>query len=33
MIGVLSLGYTDEPAKPGRRTPIEAKTKWIDNLE
>ena len=33
MIGLLSLGYTDEPAKPGRRTPIEAKTKWIDNLE
>jgi len=32
MIGLLSLGYTDEPAKPGRRTPIEAKTKWIENL-
>jgi nitroreductase len=33
MIGLLSLGYTDEPAKPGRRTPIEAKTKWIENLD
>ncbi len=29
MIGLLSLGYTDEPAKPGRRTPVDAKTKWI----
>ena len=33
MIGLLSLGYTDEPSRPGRRTPIEAKTKWIENLE
>ena len=33
MIGLLSLGYTDEPARPGRRTPIEAKTKWIENLD
>lgn len=29
MMGLLYLGYTDEPAPPGRRTPIEAKTKWI----
>jgi len=32
MIGLLYMGYTDEPATPGRRTPIEAKTKWINNL-
>jgi nitroreductase len=28
MIGLLYLGYTDEPAKPGRRGPVEEKTKW-----
>jgi nitroreductase len=28
MIGVLSLGYTDEVARPGRRGPVEAKIKW-----
>ncbi|MBS1602085.1 MAG: nitroreductase [Bacteroidetes bacterium] len=32
MIGLLYLGYTDEPAKPGRRLPAEAKTKWIAHL-
>jgi nitroreductase len=32
VIGLLYMGYTDEPATPGRRTPIEAKTKWINNL-
>jgi nitroreductase len=32
VIGLLSLGYTDEPAKPGRRTAIEEKTKWISTL-
>jgi nitroreductase len=32
MIGLLYMGYTDEPATPGRRTPIEAKTKWINNI-
>ena len=32
MIGLLYMGYTDEPASPGRRTPIEAKTKWINNI-
>jgi nitroreductase len=31
MIGLLSLGYTDEPARQGRRTPVETKTKWIEN--
>lgn len=32
MIGLLYMGYTDEPATPGRRTPIEAKTKWINTI-
>ena len=32
MIGLLYMGYTDEPATPGRRTPIESKTKWISNI-
>jgi nitroreductase len=32
MIGLLYMGYTDEPATPGRRTPIEAKTTWISNI-
>jgi len=32
VIGLLYMGYTDEPATPGRRSPIEAKTKWIDNI-
>jgi nitroreductase len=29
VIGQLFLGYTDEPARPGRRAPVEAKTTWI----
>ena len=33
MIGLLYMGYTDEPVKPGRRLPIESKTKWIKNLQ
>ena len=32
VIGLLYMGYTDEPATPGKRTPIEAKTKWINNI-
>jgi nitroreductase len=32
MLGLLYMGYTDEPATPGRRTPIEAKTKWINDI-
>ncbi|HEV3327183.1 MAG TPA: nitroreductase [Puia sp.] len=32
LIGLLYLGYTDEPAKPGRRTAVEEKTKWISTL-
>ncbi|WP_188937422.1 nitroreductase family protein [Puia dinghuensis] len=28
IIGLLFMGYTDEPAKPGRRGPVEEKTKW-----
>lgn len=28
MMGLLYLGYTDEPAKPGRRGPVEDKTRW-----
>jgi nitroreductase len=30
VIGVLYMGYTDEPAKPGQRMAVEAKTTWID---
>ena len=29
MIGLLSLGYTDEESRPGRRGPVEEKTKWV----
>jgi nitroreductase len=29
MIGLLYLGYTDEPAKPGRRGPATEKIRWI----
>ncbi len=29
MIGLLYMGYTDEPAKTGKRTPIEDKIKWM----
>ncbi|HLZ86769.1 MAG TPA: nitroreductase [Puia sp.] len=29
LLGLLYLGYTDEPAKPGRRGPVEEKTKWV----
>jgi len=32
VIGLLYMGYTDEPPTPGRRSPIEAKTKWINNI-
>ena len=28
VIGLLYLGYTDEPAMPGRRMPVEEKTRW-----
>jgi nitroreductase len=29
MIGLLYLGYTDEPAKNGRRSPVENKVIWV----
>jgi nitroreductase len=29
MIGLLSLGYTDEEPRPGKRGPVEEKTKWV----
>lgn len=32
MIGLLSLGYTDEVARPGRRGSVEAKTKWVSHF-
>jgi len=32
MIGLLYMGYTDQPVKPGRRLPAESKTKWISSL-
>jgi nitroreductase len=32
ILGLLYLGYTDEPPRPGKRTPITEKTKWITAL-
>jgi nitroreductase len=32
IIGLLYMGYTNDPATPGRRTPVELKTKWINDL-
>lgn len=32
ILGLLYLGYTDEPRGPGKRTPIAEKTKWITTL-
>ncbi len=32
ILGLLYLGYTDEPQRPGKRTPITEKTKWITAL-
>lgn len=31
MIGLLYLGYTDEPAAGGKRQPVTAKTTWFDH--
>lgn len=28
VLGMLYMGYTDEPVKPGRRGPVEEKTSW-----
>lgn len=28
LLGMLYMGYTDEPVKPGRRGPVEEKTQW-----
>jgi nitroreductase len=33
VIGLLFMGYTDEPARPGRRMAVEGKTTWIDHLD
>jgi nitroreductase len=32
ILGLLYLGYSDEPRRPGKRTPISEKTKWITTL-
>jgi nitroreductase len=32
ILGLLYLGYTDEPQRPGKRTPITEKTKWVTAL-
>jgi nitroreductase len=32
ILGLLYLGYTDDPQRPGKRTPINEKTKWITAL-
>jgi nitroreductase len=29
LLGMLYMGYTDEAVKPGKRGPVEEKTKWI----
>jgi nitroreductase len=33
ILGLLYMGYSDEPPRPGKRTPIGDKTKWITALE
>jgi nitroreductase len=33
VIGLLYMGYTDEPVRPGRRSPVEEKTTWIRTSE
>jgi nitroreductase len=33
IVGLLYLGYTGEPVKPGRRVTVETKTTWIDQLD
>jgi nitroreductase len=32
ILGLLYLGFTDDPQRPGKRTPITEKTKWITAL-
>lgn len=32
VLGLLYLGFTDEPLRPGKRTPVAEKTKWITAL-
>lgn len=32
ILGLLYLGFTNEPQRPGKRTPISEKTKWITAL-
>ncbi len=32
ILGLLYLGFTNEPRRPGKRTPISEKTKWITAL-
>ncbi len=32
ILGLLYLGYTNDPQRPGKRTPITEKTKWITAL-
>jgi nitroreductase len=32
ILGLLYLGYSDEPPRPGKRTPITEKTKWVTAL-
>jgi len=33
MIGLLFMGYTDEPARPGKRIPAASKTKWVTAIQ
>jgi nitroreductase len=32
ILGLLYLGYSDEPRRPGKRTPISEKTTWVTAL-
>src|SRR5580658_3468848 len=32
ILGLLYLGFTDDPQRPGKRTPIAEKTKWVTDL-
>jgi nitroreductase len=33
VIGLLYMGYTDEPVKPGKRKPVEEKTRWFGDAQ
>ena len=32
VLGLLYMGYTNEPRRPGKRSPVSEKTKWVTHL-